>query len=180
MPFRRWRRRRSSIAGRSARNHSERSRRQIWRGGGLWPTIVTAIAARSLPKLSVVIAKDLTSGSCELVTGLKSIGPTSPFGVCASALSHNVASDCERYLARRWINQNAAMGIPGISHWCYDSVSQHASRFGTHHGQRKRPQRQEEAEVQELRRQGAAEEGRQSRKMPALWRDRGALNTVAS
>src|SRR5258705_9686169 len=80
----------------------------------------------------------------------------------------------------RRISQNAAIGIPGISHWCYDSVSHHASRFGTHHGQRKRPQHQEEAEVQELRGQGAAEEGRQSRKVPALWRELGAVNTTSS
>src|SRR6267143_5666483 len=77
------------------------------------------------------------------------------------------------------ISQNAVMGITGISHWCYDSVSHHASRFGAHHGQRKRPQHQEEAEVQELRGQGTSEEGRQGCKMPALWRDRGALNTIS-
>src|ERR1700694_464042 len=59
--------------------------------------MVTAIVARSLPRLSVVIAKDLTSGSCELVTGSKSIGPTSAFGGWATPLSHNVASDSERF-----------------------------------------------------------------------------------
>src|SRR6202048_4223224 len=67
--------------------------------GGLWPTIVTAMVARSLLKLSVVIAKDLTSGSCELVTGSKSIGPTSPFGVWASAFAHSSISDFDKYFA---------------------------------------------------------------------------------
>src|SRR6267142_1706721 len=46
---------------------------------------------------------------------------------------------------------------------------------GDHHGQCKRPQHQEEAEVQELRGQGPAEEGRQGGKVPALRRDRGTV-----
>ena len=40
---------------------------------------------------------------------------------------------------------------------------------------KKGPQHQEEAEVQELRGQGPAEEGRQGRQMPALRRDGLAL-----
>jgi hypothetical protein len=56
-----------------------------------------------------------------------------------------------------------------------------ASWFGEPHDKPKGPQHQEKAEVQELRGQGAAEEGRQSGKMPALWRDRGAVErSIAS
>src|ERR1700720_3694034 len=69
-------------------------------GGALWPGRVTARVARSLLKLSVVIVNDLTSGSCELVRGSKSTGPTSPFGVWASALSHKAVSSRERFRAR--------------------------------------------------------------------------------
>src|ERR1700682_2142066 len=72
------------------------------------------------------------------------------------------------------------MGITGIAHWCYDSGSHHASRLGALHGQRKRPQHQEEAEVQELRGQGPAQEGRQGRKMPALRRDGSAVTGPAT
>jgi hypothetical protein len=53
------------------------------------------------------------------------------------------------------------------------------SSSGETHGQRKRPQRQEEAEVQELRRQGAGEEGGQGGEMPEVWRDGGAVIAVA-
>src|SRR5258708_5368850 len=46
--------------------------------------MVTAMVAVFGSDFSAAAAKDLTSGSCELVTGSKSTGPTSPFGVWAS------------------------------------------------------------------------------------------------
>src|SRR5882757_3388361 len=49
---------------------------------------------------------------------------------------------------------------------------------GEYHGKRKRPQHQEKAEMQELRGQGPAEEGRQGRQMPALRRDRFAVARI--
>src|ERR1700753_225955 len=61
--------------------------------------MVTDRAALSASILSDVTLKDLTSGSCELVTGSKSTGPTSPFGVWASALAHSATSDFDRYFA---------------------------------------------------------------------------------
>jgi hypothetical protein len=62
------------------------------------------------------------------------------------------------------INENAAF---------VECVSK--SPPGAGHGQSKGPQHQEEAEVQELRGHGPAEEGRQGRKMPALRRDGGTV-----
>jgi hypothetical protein len=53
-----------------------------------------------------------------------------------------------------------------------------ASWSGERHDESKRPQHQKETEVQELRGQGPAEEGRQGRKMPALRRNRIALARI--
>src|SRR5438477_7407345 len=61
--------------------------------------MVTAITALSASRFSATALNDLTSGSCELVTGSKSTGPTSPFGVWASAFAHRAASAFERYFA---------------------------------------------------------------------------------
>ena len=61
--------------------------------------MVAAMTALSASSFSATTLNDLTSGSCELVTGSKSIGPTSPFGVWASAFAHNSISDLDRYFA---------------------------------------------------------------------------------
>src|SRR6266852_5483407 len=58
--------------------------------------MMTALSASSF---STTTLNDLTSGSCELVTGSKSIGPTSPFGVWSSAFAHRSTSDFDRYFA---------------------------------------------------------------------------------
>jgi hypothetical protein len=57
------------------------------------------MVAFSGSRFSATALNDFTSGSCELVTGSKSTGPTSPFGVWASAFAHRSASDLDRYLA---------------------------------------------------------------------------------
>jgi hypothetical protein len=61
--------------------------------------MVTAMVALSASSFSATALNDLTSGSCELVTGSKSTGPTSPFGVWASAFAHKATSAFDRYFA---------------------------------------------------------------------------------
>src|SRR5258705_7046766 len=61
--------------------------------------MVTAPVALSASCFSAATLNAFTSGSCELVTGSKSTGPTSPFGVRASALAQSATSDFERYFA---------------------------------------------------------------------------------
>ena len=61
--------------------------------------MVTAMTALSASSFSVATLNDFTSGSCELVTGSKSTGPTSPFGVWASAFAHSATSAFDRYFA---------------------------------------------------------------------------------
>src|ERR1035437_1999470 len=71
---------------------------------------------------------------------------------------------CHRLMLRRWIAARHPMGC------------RNASWSGERHDEPKRSQHQQEAEVQELRGQGPAEERRQGGKMPALRRDGGALS----
>src|SRR5450432_2287629 len=63
------------------------------------PEMVTATTALSGSSFSGTSLNDLMFGSCELVTGSKSTGPTSPFGVRAPAFAHNSTSALDRYLA---------------------------------------------------------------------------------
>src|SRR6202163_2680933 len=63
------------------------------------PEMVTATTALSASSFSGTSLNDLTFGSCELVTGSKSTGPTSPLGVWASAFAHNSTSALDRYFA---------------------------------------------------------------------------------
>src|SRR5216683_2660972 len=63
------------------------------------PEMVTATTALSASSFSGTTLNDLTFGSCELVTGSKSTGPTSPLGVWASAFAHNSTSALDRYFA---------------------------------------------------------------------------------
>src|SRR5664279_2459190 len=73
---------------------------------------------------------------------------------------------CHRLMLRRWFAARHPVGRRNAS--------------GERHGESKRSQHQEEAEVQELRGQGPAEEGRQGGKMPALRRDGGSLSSYLS
>src|SRR5258708_39039974 len=69
-------------------------------GGGVLRAVrATGMTALSASRLVATTLNDLTSGSCELVTGSKSMGPTSPFGVWASAFAQNAISDVDRYFA---------------------------------------------------------------------------------
>src|SRR6267154_5460582 len=63
------------------------------------PEMVTATTALSASSFSGTTLNDLTFGSCELVTGSKSTGPTSPLGVRASAFAHTSTSVLDRYFA---------------------------------------------------------------------------------
>jgi len=62
-------------------------------------TPLAAIVALPASSFSATALNDFTFGSCELVTGSKSTGPTSPFGVWASALAHNSTSAFDRCCA---------------------------------------------------------------------------------